>query len=162
MIDPKIIIFGNSGSGKSTLAKKLSRKHNVSHLDLDMLAWQTTDPPTRRSLNESAHTIDQFISENKGWVIEGCYVDLLQMVEGEANQAIFMNLSIKRCQDNARNRPWEPHKYVSKAAQDANLDMLLDWIADYENRDDEFSYRAHRTLYNQFAKNKQEITRNPS
>ena len=156
----KVIIFGNSGSGKSTLAKKMSDQHNLSHLDLDTLAWLATEPPTRKPLADSAAIISQFITENKRWVIEGCYVDLLQLVVADAEHAIFMNLPVSSCQENARNRPWEPHKYASKAAQDANLTMLLDWIAAYDKRTDEFSYQAHRKLYNQFSKNKQEITQN--
>ncbi len=156
----KTIIFGNSGSGKSTLAKKLQAAQNASHLDLDTLAWQATDPPSRKPLAESAQAIEAFMAKHECWVIEGCYADLLQLVAEQANQAIFMNLPTALCQQNARNRPWEPHKYASKAAQDANLDMLLGWIADYEQRQDEFSYQAHQKLYNQFPKNKQQITSN--
>lgn len=156
----KIIIFGNSGSGKSTLAKKLQVEHNLAHLDLDTLAWQATEPPCRKPLAASATAIESFMADNDCWVIEGCYADLLQLVVKQADHAIFMNLPIARCQQNARNRPWEPHKYASKAAQDANLDMLLGWIADYEQRQDEFCYQAHLKLYNQFPKNKQQITNN--
>jgi len=66
------------------------------------------------------------------------------------------------CQANARQRPWEPHKYASQAKQDANLPMLLQWIADYEQRTDVFSKSAHQALYNDFSKSKQIITQNQS
>lgn len=156
----KIIIFGNSGSGKSTLAKKLSIEHQLAHLDLDTLAWLPTKPPQRQSIEASVAAINAFINAHKAWVIEGCYADLLQHAAAFANQAIFMNLSVESCQNNAQNRPWEPHKYASKADQDANLPMLIDWIAAYETRQDEFSYQAHEALYNAFSKNKKEVTKN--
>jgi hypothetical protein len=37
-----------------------------------------------------------------------------------------MNLPVAACIENARKRPWEPHKYASKAEQDKNLDRLID------------------------------------
>ncbi len=156
----KTIIFGNSGSGKSTLAKKLQQQHQVAHLDLDTLAWEPTDPPIRKLVHVSKQLLDEFISAHNGWVIEGCYADLLHLVAPQANQAIFMNLSVKQCQQNAKNRSWEPHKYESKAAQDSNLPMLLEWIAAYDTREDEFSCAAHASLYQQFSGAKQQITKN--
>ncbi len=156
----RVIIFGNSSSGKTTLAKKISKEQNLAHLDLDTLAWRNTKPPSRMPLPESKKLIEAFLKTNSNWVIEGCYADLLQLVTTRANYAIFMNLPVEQCQINAQNRPWEPHKYPSKAAQDASLAMLLGWIADYETRTDEFSYQAHIELYNAFTENKKQITSN--
>ncbi len=156
----KVLIFGNSGSGKSTLATKLSNTHKLAHLDLDALAWLPTAPPERSSLKTAAQTIKLFIEQNVSWVIEGCYTDLLELVEPYATQAIFMNLPMALCIENARNRPWESHKYATKAAQDKNLDMLIDWISQYRERDDVFSYRAHLALYERFRGLKCEITDN--
>ncbi|MDP3518855.1 MAG: shikimate kinase [Pseudohongiella sp.] len=153
----KIIIFGNSGSGKSTLAKKFADE-GLSHLDLDVLAWLPVNPPERRPLQEASEQIDEFIRNHNAWVIEGCYADLLDLVKPFANEAIFMNLSIAQCQQNARNRPWESHKYPSKQAQDDNLPMLLDWIAGYHQRDDVLSYPAHRALFQSFQGKKVELT----
>lgn len=139
-------------------------EHNLAHLDLDTLAWQATEPPTRKPISLSKKSLDAFMTKNPCWVIEGCYTDLLMWVAEHANQAIFMNLPVAQCQKNASNRPWEPHKYISKAEQDANLPMLLDWIAAYEQRSDGFSYQAHLKLYKQFpsSKHKQQITENPT
>jgi hypothetical protein len=51
------------------------------------------------------------------------------------------------CIANAKNRPWEPHKYKSKESQDTNLNMLTNWISNYTSRDDTFSKTAHQKLY---------------
>lgn len=156
----RIIIFGNSGSGKSTLAKKLSREQEIAHLDLDTLAWLPTSPPERAPLSESKRAIADFFHSSDQWVIEGCYADLLAVVVADASELIFLNLPVEACIENARNRPWEPHKYISKAAQDANLDMLIDWIEQYPVRSDLFSKAAHQSLYDRFSGTKQMYTSN--
>ena len=156
----KIIIFGNSGSGKSTAAQKLCGSENLFHLDLDTLAWQATQPPQRKPLTESALEISAFIDSYAGWVIEGCYSDLLKIALPFSSEIIFMNLSVESCIENARNRPWEPHKYKSKEAQDSNLEMLIDWISQYSQRTDTFSEAAHKKLYEQYLGKKSVLTRN--
>ncbi|MEE4184228.1 MAG: shikimate kinase [Gammaproteobacteria bacterium] len=156
----KILIFGNSGSGKSTLAKKLCAAHKLSHLDLDTLAWKETSPPVRKAIRLSKSQIVEFRSRSAGWVIEGCYADLLELVINDANELYFLNLPVEVCIENAKRRPWEPHKYGSKAEQDANLEMLIDWIAHYPERDDTFSAAAHRRLYDDFDGTKHMFTSN--
>ncbi|MCB1704759.1 MAG: AAA family ATPase [Halioglobus sp.] len=156
----RILIFGNSGSGKSTLAKTLAGEHGLAHLDLDTLAWLPTSPPQRMPLAESRAAIDAFMAAGDRWVIEGCYADLLAFAAAQAEQAIFMNLPVAACIENARQRPWEPHKYASSAEQDANLDMLIDWIAQYPTRDDVFSEAAHKALYAGFRGDKLMYTSN--
>lgn len=156
----KVLVFGNSASGKSTLAKQLATSEQLAHLDLDLLAWQPTNPPIRKALAESAQAIEHFMKVNKGWVIEGYYRDLLAIAESESTAIIFMNLSVEDCIVNANKRPWEPHKYESKVAQDANLAMLIEWISQYEVREDTFSKAAHLEFYQSYTRDKQMLTSN--
>ncbi|BBM03211.1 shikimate kinase [Microbulbifer sp. GL-2] len=156
----KIVIFGNSGAGKSTLAIQLSKSEGLAHFDLDTVAWQPVSPPIRRPIDESRKEIDKFLNDNESWVIEGCYSDLLEIVLPVSSEVIFLNLPVQMCISNAKNRPWEPHKYVSKEAQDENLDMLIKWIAEYTNRDDTFSKASHEALYNFYKGKKTMYTKN--
>ena len=156
----KILLFGNSGSGKSTLAKQLSEQDGLAHLDLDTIAWRNVVPPQRAPLSESEHSIRQFTNDQECWVIEGCYSDLLQLATPCATKMIYLNLPITTCIENARNRPWEPHKYASKTLQDENLPMLINWITDYESREDTFSRQAHLQLFNSFSGQKVMYTTN--
>lgn len=164
MAETRIVIFGNSGSGKSTYAKNLAASQALAHLDLDNLAWeastQPNDPPSRRSLEASTADIQQFISANQSWVVEGCYADLLAAALAHADHVIFLNPGIQQCIDNAKARPWESHKYPSKSAQDKNLPMLIDWITQYDQRSDEFSLHAHQQLFANFGGQKTELTAN--
>lgn len=154
------MIFGNSGSGKSTLAKSLALKGKFPHLDLDTVAWQPVTPPQRKDISESSIIINDFLSSNKSWVVEGCYSDLLELVMPSADEVIYLNLPISSCMENAKRRPWEPDKYDSKETQDANLDMLLNWISQYDSRHDIFSKTAHEKLFNQFQGSKKMFTSN--
>jgi adenylate kinase family enzyme len=154
----RVVIIGNSGSGKSTLASRLTRVRALAHLDLDTLAWQPVTPPVRRPIADGAHEIDSFTHSNDRWVIEGCYADLISLVLPLCTLLIFLNPGVEACVQNARSRPWEPHKYPSKAAQDANLDMLIRWIHDYDSRADALSLAAHRRLYDGFERDKIELT----
>ena len=153
----KILIFGNSGSGKTTLANELSNKLNLVHLDLDILAWSDTQPPTRKLLIESTKEIDRFLSPHTSWIIEGCYADLLGYVSNNANEIIFLNPGIDVCIEHCKNRPWEPHKYESKEEQDKNLDMLIEWVKQYDKHEDECSLKLHNSLFDLFEGTKKEI-----
>jgi adenylate kinase family enzyme len=153
----RLVLIGNSGSGKTTLAGRLSSKHGLSHLDLDPLAWLPTKPPRRRPIAATREVVLSFVDSHGGWVIEGCYADLAAMVLPHCTQLVFLNPGVEACVEHARARPWEPHKYPSKEAQDANLGMLLRWIRDYPARDDELSLGAHRALFDGYAGEKVEL-----
>jgi len=153
----KIIIFGNSGAGKSTLARKLQYEYNIQHLDLDSLAWADAAIPTRKSFKESKREIDGFLSGSTGWVVEGCYADLLKYIANQANELIFLNPGTEICIKRCLERPWEPHKYKSKQEQDKNLDMLIKWVNEYEYREDEFSFKEHKELFESFQGKKLEV-----
>lgn len=156
----RVIIFGNSGSGKSTLARQLAEDYGLAHLDLDLIAWLPQTPPERTPLKQASGEISRFINKHDAWVIEGCYSDLLEMAMSKASEIIFLNLPIDDCVTNARIRPWEPHKYASKAAQDSNLSMLVDWIKQYQRRRDTFSLAAHQALFDEFTGKKTMISSN--
>src|SRR6188508_1272200 len=132
----RVLVVGNSGSGKSTLAAALARDEGLAHLDLDPLAWLPTDPPTRRDLADSERDIRRFTAQHAAWVVEGCYADLARLLIGVATELIFLNPGVDACVRHCQARPWEPHKYPKRVAQDANLSMLIEWVRGYPRRDD--------------------------
>ena len=71
-----------------------------------------------------------------------------------------MNVPVEQCITNAQARPWEPHKYESKEAQDANLDMRLNWIKEYTEREDTFSETAHKRFYDVYSVKTTILTKN--
>jgi len=156
----KILIFGNSGSGKSTLSKELSKKYTLPHLDLDILAWEAKKIPVRKPIVESKVGLDLYLNEHNQWVIEGCYSDLLSLVIPFSSEIIFLNPGDDTCIENCKNRPWEQHKYASPKQQDDKLEMLLVWVKKYSIRNDEFSLKAHRELFDAYPGKKTEYNSN--
>lgn len=157
----RIIVFGNSGAGKTTYALDESARLGGAHLDLDTVAWEpAAEQPTRRALPASRAEILAFVEGTGTWVVEGCYADLLEIALPYATNIVFLNPGSDTCVGNARKRAWEPYKYSSPAAQAANLAMLIDWIKTYEHRTDEFSYTAHRRLFDSFDGPKLELRSN--
>ena len=141
------------------MSKILCETIYCNHLDLDTLAWETAKTkPVSRNLPDVATDILTFNHKNTTWVIEGCYADLLRVALEEAFGVIFLNPGIDTYLRNAKSRPCEPYKYISPEAQDANLTILLEWIKDYYHRSDEFSYIAHRQLFQAFSGPKLEFT----
>lgn len=154
----RILIFGNSGSGKSTLARRYRKGLGIAHLDLDEIAWEAEG--VRKRLEDSIGELRDFVSAHDQWVIEGCYGSLISEAAQWASELVILNPGIKACQENCRSRPWEPHKYESKEAQDENLKMLLKWVSEYHTRTDEFSYATHRAIYDSFNGAKKELRSN--
>ncbi len=155
------MIFGNSGSGKSTLARSKAAALGCPHLDLDTVAWEEgRETPTRRALGASEAAIRGFLAGHQSWVVEGCYADLLELVVPRSTRLIFLNPGVETCVRNARARPFEPHKYPTKEAQDRNLELLTRWILRYAERDDEFSLAAHRRIFDAYPGAKIELTSN--
>jgi adenylate kinase family enzyme len=152
----RILIFGNSGSGKSTLAQRMSRDHDLAHLDLDSIVWEPERIAVMRSPDAIAASLSAFLAKETRWVIEGCYGELVEAAAGQCSELIFLNPGLETCLAHNRERPWEPHKYASKEVQDAMLDNLQAWVAGYYERDDQWSYRRHRRIFDSFAGRKSE------
>lgn len=152
----KVVLLGNAGSGKSTLSRKLLAKQPGARLSLDELAF--AEGAERRALADSINDAIHFVETNAQWVVEGCYSDIVEPVLAYADSLIFLNPGVATCVAHCKARPWEPEKFESSQAQDANLSNLIAWVNDYETRTDEYGLRRHRALFDGFAGHKVEYT----
>jgi adenylate kinase family enzyme len=143
----RVAIVGNSGSGKSTLAGQIAAAHSISSLDLDTVAWEPGTIAVARAPEAAAADVAAFCSTHDRWVVEGCYAALVGQAIAYEPILLFMDPGVDACLTHCRNRPWEPHKYASKAEQDAKLEFLLRWVRGYYTREDGLSLRAHQTLF---------------
>ena len=158
----KILVFGNSGSGKSTYAKALAARHGLAHLDLDSIVWEPGQVAVQRSPAAVREALMSFIGDEARWVIEGCYGELVAAAAPHCTELVFLNPGRDACLTNNRRRPWEPHKYASMAEQDAMLETLQAWVAGYYEREDEWSYAAHRRIFDVHTGAKVELSELPS
>ena len=154
----RVLVFGNSGSGKSTLATQLAQVHGLVHLDLDAIVWEPGQVAVQRRPEAIAAALQAFLDGNERWVIEGCYGELVEAAAARCTELVFLNPGLEACLANNRRRPWEPHKYASRQAQDEMLANLQAWVAGYYEREDAWSYAEHRRIFDAFPGNKREQT----
>lgn len=147
------IIFGNAGSGKSTLARRLIAERAAALLALDQIAWANT---RRKAFEESLHDLRRFLLRHELWIIEGCYGDLIEAALPYCTELIFLNPGVDACIANCRNRPWEPEKFGSPGAQRQMLEQLIEWVRQYDTREDEYGLKRHRRIFESFAGTKRE------
>lgn len=157
----RVAILGNSGSGKSTLANWLAQSANLTVLDLDSVAWEPDRPAVARSSALAEADVSTFCTAHARWVLEGCYGNLIEAAFQFEPFLIFLNPGLESCIAHNLNRPWEPHKYPSKQEQDANLQFLLSWVAEYYTRDGAMSLGAHQAVFDKYPGRKVEVQRVP-
>jgi hypothetical protein len=80
----------------------------------------------------------------------------VEAAAGHCTELLFLNPGLETCLEHNRHRPWEPHKYASKNEQDAMLENLQAWVAGYCERKDQWSYHAHRQIFDTFTGRKSE------
>jgi RimJ/RimL family protein N-acetyltransferase/adenylate kinase family enzyme len=146
----RIAIIGNSGSGKSVLARRLAGARRPV-LDLDRLAWEPGQVAVARDPAAAVADLEEFCRAHAAWVVEGCYATLVAAALRHGAELILLDPGLETCLRNCRNRPWEPHKYATREAQDGRLAFLLAWVRDYYLRDGDLSQRAHLALFERCA-----------
>jgi adenylate kinase family enzyme len=154
----KVLVYGNSGSGKSTYARALAAQHGLAHLDLDSVVWEPGKIAVPREPQAILASLVAFISTHQKWVIEGCYGELVEAASTHCTHLVFLNPGLETCQANNLRRPWEPHKYASMEQQNSMLANLQLWVADYYSRDDSWSYKVHRKIFDAHTGSKVEHT----
>ncbi|ATQ73162.1 shikimate kinase [Massilia violaceinigra] len=152
----RVLIMGNSGSGKSWRARQLAGQHKLRHLDLDTIYWVPGSVAVARPAYEVLADLYAFVRGHDDWVVEGCYGDLIEAALPFCTQLVFINPGKDACMANNALRPWEPHKYASKEEQDSMLPYLMEWVSQYDARDDTCSYAFHRRVYDGFQGAKRE------
>ena len=150
----KIVLLGNAGAGKSTMAKRLVGNKKVALLSLDDIAWN--EGIVRKTFSESISLLRKFISQNEQWIIEGAYGDLIAAALPYCDELRFLNPGIEVCVSHCLQRPWEPEKFATPEAQQSMLSNLVEWVKQYESRNDEYGLQRHRELFNVFTGKKHE------
>jgi len=154
----KFAVLGNSGSGKSQLAGWIARAIHGSVLDLDTVFWEAGKVAVPREEQAAFNDVANFCKSSDRWVVEGCYSHMIEATFPFTPTLVFMKPGLQQCIDNCWARPWEPHKYSSKAEQDQRLAFLLDWVKDYYTRDGVMSLRGHQATFDRYSGTKFEIS----
>jgi len=152
----RLVLLGNAGAGKSTMARQLMGDRVIPRLSLDQIAWD--EGTKRKPLEVSLCLLHDFIQSNDQWIIEGCYSDLIEAALPFCTELRFLNPGMEVCVAHCRRRPWEPEKFPGPNDQTAMLTHLIQWVREYETRDDEYGLKRHRQIFDRFAGSKREYT----
>lgn len=144
-------VLGNSGSGKSSLARWLGARLELAVLDLDTVAFEPDRIAEPRPVALARADVRAFCGGHEGWIVEGCYAELIEVALEFAPRLLLLDPGEARCLANCRSRPHEPHKYASRAEQDARLEFLLDWVRAYYHRDGSLSLAGHLACFEAYA-----------
>lgn len=111
----------------------------------------------RRPLVDSVGLLLEFFEARGDSVVEGCYGDIAEAIAQQIDLFIFLNPGIETCLRHCAQRPWEPDKFESPEAQEAMRESLLEWVASYDERADEYGLRSHRKVFDAFPGHKREL-----
>jgi adenylate kinase family enzyme len=85
----RVSVVGNSGSGKTTLARQLAGRLGVAHVELDAIFhqpdWQELPAADFRA------AVQEFV-EQPGWVVDGNYSTVQDIVWARADTVIVLDL----------------------------------------------------------------------
>jgi adenylate kinase family enzyme len=88
MIMQRIAIVGTTGSGKTTLARRTAELLGVPHVELDAINWREnwTEAPREEMTARVAEIV-----KSDGWVIEGGYSFVREMIWSRADTVIWLD-----------------------------------------------------------------------
>jgi adenylate kinase family enzyme len=152
----KLILLGNAGAGKSTMARRIIGNADIPRLSLDEITWE--QGTKRKPLAESLVLLHEFLGAKEQWVVEGCYGDLIEAALPHCTELRFLNPGIGTCVAHCYRRPWETSKFSSAEQQNAMLGRLIQWVKEYETRNDEYGLKRHRQIFDNFPGTKREYT----
>lgn len=85
----RVAVVGTSGSGKTTTARRLAAKLGVAHIELDAIFHQ----PGWNALPRDEFRARVAAAANaQGWVIDGNYSDVQDLVLGRADTTVWLDL----------------------------------------------------------------------
>lgn len=69
----RVHITGAPGAGKTTIGQMVSERLGASHIDVDELAWEVTDPPYQKKtdLHYRREMLEEIVASRESWVISG-------------------------------------------------------------------------------------------
>jgi adenylate kinase family enzyme len=86
----RVSVIGVTGSGKTTFAASLATRLRVPHVELDALHWEPNW--TMAELDVFHHRVATHVSAD-GWVIDGNYSKVRDLVWGRADTVVWLDYS---------------------------------------------------------------------
>lgn len=91
----RILILGSIGSGKTTLAHHISRMTNIKEVNLDKEYWLPNW--TRPDMGDFIEKLQEIVKEDE-WIIEGNYIESLDVRLERADLILVLDIDLKTCE----------------------------------------------------------------
>ncbi|MCZ6632471.1 MAG: AAA family ATPase [bacterium] len=86
----RIAVVGLTGSGKTTLAQNLAELLGLVHIELDAIHWGPSWTPAKP---EDFLARTSAVLQADGWVVDGNYSAVRELVWGQADTVVWLNYS---------------------------------------------------------------------
>lgn len=149
----RITIIGNSGSGKSYLARRLSNHFGFPIIHLDTLFWEPGGFNMKRP-EEIVYAEIANLVQGKTWIVEGVFGELAREFFTSADCLIWLDLDRETCMNSLLQLGSESSKQPDRQSAEENFKKLVEWAAEYWEREGLRSYHGHRMLFEEFAVDK--------
>ena len=94
MLGKRVLVWGPACSGKTTLAREVARRIGVPHIELDAVFWKPDW--VEATLEEFRRDVQALVRDNPdGWVIDGNYGRIKDLVLPEADTVIWLILPFR-------------------------------------------------------------------
>lgn len=136
----KILIVGSVASGKTTFAKKLSKKLNIKHFEIDSVVHDDKSG-RKRTEEEQKEMFDKINLEYNDWIIEGTLRKNLYYLLEYADKIVYLNIPLKIRKRRIITRFIKQILKIEKCNYKPTFDMLklmFKWTNDFENKREEF------------------------
>lgn len=148
----RVLIMGNGGSGKTWLAGNLAHILGLEVIHLDDMHWE----PGHYGVARDRALRDKLVMDaaaGDGWIMEGVYGQLANMVLGRVTALIWLDLPEVECLANVRQRG------IQGGGSETHFQDLLNWVAEYRARTNNWnSFDAHQRLFDNFQGSKAHLT----
>ncbi len=146
----RVAIMGNGGSGKTWLARQLSLLLDRAPVHLDDIYWQP-GPHGKGIARDKAVVIEEIreLSLTSGWIIEGVYGWLINVILPRTTTLVFLDLPEDECIGNIKARGKQ------RGENDESFEELIDWASKYrERRNNWNSFESHLRMFEEFPNEK--------
>ena len=90
----RIVVYGPTGSGKTTFAAEIARRLGLAHVELDAVFW-LPDWVKKPPAEFRADVAVTLASHTAGWVCDGNYSMVRDIVLAEAEMVVWLHLPLR-------------------------------------------------------------------